>query len=273
MNESLQDKENPCWSQLLKWIKGIASERRRIGLEQEQHDIIAFKDGLIAAFPIVIGYFPVAMAFGLLARDVHVSLADSALFSLAVFAGASQFMALQLIKAGVAAGNIILATFLLNLRHMLMSASLSVRLKEIPKRWLPVLAFGITDESFSVSSLAQGKLTVPYLLALHFSPYLAWAGGTITGYLLSTVLPAAIQNSLGIGLYALFTALLVPEIKKSLNALFLGGLAGIVYAVLYYSKLLPPGWNLVMAMLIAAGAGVLFLNDEEIERESGEETA
>lgn len=250
-----------------------APEWRRIGLEQEGHEIIAFKNGLIAAFPIVIGYFPVAMAFGLLARNVHVSLPESALFSLMVFAGASQFMALQLIKAGVAAGNIILATFLLNLRHMLMSASLSVRLKEIPKRWLPVLAFGITDESFSVSSLAQGKLTVPYLLALHFSPYLAWVGGTIAGYLLSAILPAAIQNSLGIGLYALFIALLVPEIKKSLNALFLGGLAAIIYVILYYAKLLPSGWNLVMAMLIAAVAGALFLKDEEIKEENGEEVA
>jgi 4-azaleucine resistance transporter AzlC len=243
------------------------------GLEQDQHDIIAFKNGFIAAFPIVIGYFPVAMAFGLLARNVHVSLLDGALFSLIVFAGASQFMSLELIRAGVSAGNIILATLLLNLRHMLMSASLSVRLKGVPKRWLPVLAFGITDESFSVSSLSRGKLTVPYLLALHFSPYLAWTGGTITGYLLGTILPAAVQNSLGIGLYALFAALLVPEIKKSRNALFLGGMAGVVYLVIHYFKLLPAGWSLVAAMLAAAVAGVFVLNDAETGDESGEEAA
>jgi 4-azaleucine resistance transporter AzlC len=249
------------------------SKQGGFGLQQTQHDSLHLKDGFIAAFPIVIGYFPVAMAFGLLARDVHVSLPDSALFSLVVFAGASQFMALELIKAGVTAGNIILATFLLNLRHLLMSASLSVRLKEIPKGWLPVLAFGITDESFSVASLTKGKLTVPFMLALNFSPYLAWTAGTVTGYLLGTVLPAAIQNSLGIGLYALFTALLVPEIKKSLNALVLGGLAGIIYIVIHYFKLLPAGWSLVAAMLAAAGAGVLFLNDGKTGTETGEEAA
>jgi 4-azaleucine resistance transporter AzlC len=242
-----------------------------LGLNSKHHNMITFRSGLTAAFPIVIGYFPVAMAFGLLARNVHVSLFDSASFSLIVFAGASQFMALELIKAGVTAGNIILATFLLNLRHLLMSASLSVRLKEIRRGWLPVIAFGITDESFSVASLTEGKLSVPYMLALHFSPYLAWTGGTISGYLLGTLLPAAVQNSLGIGLYALFMALLVPEIKKSLSALFLGGMAGIFYLLIHYFKLLPTGWSLVVSMLAAAIAGVLFLKDEETKDKGGEE--
>jgi 4-azaleucine resistance transporter AzlC len=231
--------------------------------------LLGLKDGLLAALPVVIGYFPVAMAFGLLARNTHVSLGDTALFLLVVFAGASQFMALELVSAGVSAGSVILATFLLNSRHMLMSASLSPRLNGIKRRWLAVLAFGVTDESFTVASLTAGRLSVPFMLALQLLPYLAWSAGTVTGFLLGTVLPAAVQSSLGIGLYALFTALLVPEIRRSLNALFLAGLAGMLYLAVRRFELLPAGWSLIAAVLAASAAGLVLLNDDESARSGG----
>ena len=222
----------------------------------------SLKNGIVCGFPIIIGYFPVAMAFGLLARNVGVSFRDSCFFSLFVFAGASQFMALDLIKAGVAAGNIIFATFLLNLRHMMMSASLSVRLREIKKRWLVFIAFGVTDETFSVSSLRGRKLDTPFLLALHGASYASWVCGTLTGYLAGSVLPATVQNSLGVGLYAMFAALLIPEIKKSLNVLFLSLMAGAVYVLITFFKIVPQGWGLITTIITAAGLGLLVLKDD-----------
>lgn len=221
------------------------------------------KAGAVSGFPIVLGYFPVAIAFGLLAKNTHVSLRDSSFLSLFVFAGASQFMALDLIKAGVTAGNIILATFLLNLRHLMMSASLSVKLKNIKKYWLPFIAFGVTDETFSVTSLGNENLSVPFLLALHTVSYTSWVLGSIVGYLAGSILPSAVQSSLGIGLYALFTALLVPEIKKSLSVLFLALLSGMIYAIISYFKLLPASWSLVAAIIAASLAGVFFIKEEE----------
>ncbi|MFZ5643259.1 MAG: AzlC family ABC transporter permease [Bacillota bacterium] len=228
-------------------------------MEQKTNSI---REGLQAGIPIVIGYFPVAMAFGLLAKTVNISLLDTCLFSLVVFAGASQFMALDLIKAGIAAGDIVLATFLLNLRHLMMSGSLALRLKEIKRGWLFFIAFGITDESFSVASLKPGKLSVPFLLALQGIAYTAWACGTFTGYLVGAALPAAVQSSLGIGLYAMFTAILVPEIKKSSNVLFLAVISGIIYVVCDYFKFLPPGWSLIIAIIVASTAGLFILKDE-----------
>ncbi|WP_425060228.1 hypothetical protein SCACP_09020 [Sporomusa carbonis] len=220
------------------------------------------KAGFITGIPIVIGYFPVAMAFGLLAKTVNISLLDTCLFSLIVFAGASQFMALDLIKAGIATGDIVLATFLLNLRHLMMSASLAVRFKKINKGWLPFIAFGITDESFSVASLKSGKLSVPFLLALQGIAYCAWVSGTFAGYLVGTALPAAVQNSLGIGLYAMFTAILVPEIKKSSNVLCLAVISGMIYATSDYFQLLPAGWSLIVSIIAASVAGLFVLKDE-----------
>ncbi|HWR05335.1 AzlC family ABC transporter permease [Sporomusa sp.] len=225
----------------------------------------SFKKGFVAGIPLVIGYFPVAMAFGLLAKTVNISLLDSCLFSLIVFAGASQFMALDLIKAGIATVDIVLATFLLNLRHLMMSASLAVRLTDVKKSWLPFIAFGITDESFSVASLQQGKLSVPFLLALQGFSYISWVGGTFAGYLLGTALPLSVQSALGVGLYAMFTAILVPEIKKSANILCLALIAGVIYAANSYFQVLPSGWSLIISIIFASLAGLFLLNDEARE--------
>lgn len=222
----------------------------------------SFKKGIIAGLPIVFGYFPVAMAFGLMARNSNVSLRDSSLFSLLVFAGASQFLVLDLIKTGCGIGSIILATFLLNLRHLVMSAALSQRLTDISKPWLCVIAFGVTDETFSVSAFASEKPSLPFLLGLHGVAYSAWVAGTITGYLMGTLLPAAVQTSLGIGLYGLFAALLVPEMKKSSSVLFLALIAGLIYLLGSFVQAWPEGWTLTATIIAAAGIGAWVLDDE-----------
>jgi 4-azaleucine resistance transporter AzlC len=223
------------------------------------------REGFISGLPIVFGYFPVAMAFGLLARNVDVSLLDNSLFSIMVFAGASQFMALDLIKAGVEAGNIIIAVFLLNLRHMMMSASLSVHLKDIKKRWLYLIAFGVTDETFSVASLKEGKINVPFLISLQGVSYLAWVSGTVAGYFVGPILPAAVQNSLGIGLYAMFAAILTPQIRKSINVFLLSIISAIIYISITYFKIVPASWSLVVTIIAASAMGVLLFKDDTKE--------
>jgi len=223
------------------------------------------KAGLTAALPIVIGYIPIAMAFGLLAKATGISLLDSFLFSAVVFAGASQFMALNLLQAGVACSEIVLATLLMNFRHFLMSASLTPRLEKKKSKWLPLVAFGITDESFSVASTRGEKLTVPFLLALQFSAYFSWLGGTVLGYLLGAILPTAIKSSMGIALYAMFVAILLPEAKKSAKVSILAFTAGAAHFLLASLKLLPSGWNLILAIILAAGLGAVCFKEEEKE--------
>ncbi|MDR3588217.1 MAG: AzlC family ABC transporter permease [Negativicutes bacterium] len=225
------------------------------------------KEGLVDGIPLVVGYFPVAMAFGLLAKTTGVSFVDTCLFSVMVFAGASQFMALDLIRAGVASADIILATFLLNLRHLMMSASLAVRLGEVRKGFFPLIAFGVTDESFSVASLKAGKIGAAYLLALNGITYASWAGGTAAGYLAGMILPVAVQNSLGVGLYSLFMAILAPEIKKDRSVLFLAAFSGLSYLLIRYSAVFSAGWTLIASIIVAASAGVLVLKDKDGEAE------
>lgn len=233
-------------------------------LKQESHGL---RDGAVSAIPIIIGFIPVAMAFGLLAKTINISFIDSFLFSSLVFAGASQFMALDLIKAGIATGDIILSTFLLNLRHVMMSASLSLRIKESKKALLFFIAFGVTDETFAVASLKHGKLTTPFLLALQGLSYSAWVGGTVLGYLVGAILPTTLQSSLGIGLYAMFAAIITPEMRKSMNVVILGVISAVTYMVISYINLIPEGWYLVTTILIASTLGVFIIKEDQEELE------
>lgn len=227
-----------------------------------QEPLLGKREGIIAAVPIFIGYLPIAMAFGLLAKGMGVSLKDTFLFSAVVYAGASQFMALNLLQAGLASGEIILATLLMNFRHFLMSASLAARLEGKKSKWLPLLAFGVTDESFSVAATRNGRLNTPFLAGLQLIPYIGWLIGTLLGYLIGSALPAAIQNSMGIALYAMFIAILLPEIKKSAQAGILAFSAGIIHTMLNSLKLLPSGWSLIVAITLVAGLGALLLKEE-----------
>lgn len=231
----------------------------------EKDRIKKVKQGVLASLPIVIGYFPIAMAFGLLSKNTDISFRDTSLLSMMVYAGASQFMALDLIKVGVSTGSIILATFLLNLRHMMMSASLAVEFQDMNKRHLPVVAFGITDETFSVISFNKENINFPFVLTINILSYISWVLGTVAGYLVGQILPASLQSSLSIGLYAMFAALLFPEIKKSRNVLFLSIISSIVYLLLFVSKLFISGWDIIIGIIISSAIGSMVFNPKEEE--------
>ncbi|KPC99332.1 Inner membrane protein YgaZ [Geobacillus sp. BCO2] len=84
-----------------------------------------FRQGVQAGATIAIGYMPIALAFGLLAKTTGLTFAETVLMSIVVFAGASQYIALSLLSAGTGVFEIVLTTFVLNIRHFLMSASLN----------------------------------------------------------------------------------------------------------------------------------------------------
>ncbi|HEY8462458.1 MAG TPA: AzlC family ABC transporter permease [Bacillota bacterium] len=215
------------------------------------------KAGVIAGLPIFIGYLPIAIAFGLLAKVTGLNFVQSLAFSIFVYAGASQFIALNLLQTGAAQLEIVTATLLLNLRHLLMSTSLAARLERKTKGLLPWIAFGVTDESFSVAATREGKLDPGYLLALNFTAYLGWVGGTAGGFWVGAALPKTLQQSMGITLYAMFVALLVPVIKKKAWYGCLALTAGLVHTILAGLKRFPAGWNIILAILVVTLVGAL----------------
>lgn len=210
----------------------------------------------------MIGYLPIAAAYGIMAKATGITLLETFLFSALVFAGASQFMALNLLAVGAGAGEIVIATFLVNFRHFIMSASLTTKLSKKLRKCFPLIAFGVTDEIFSVLSFTEGKISRDYILSLQLAVYLAWLIGTILGYLAGGALPSALNECMGISLYAMFAAILIPEAKKSTKVMILAILSGFVNSFLNYWHFLSPGWNIIIAIILVSGLGVYIFNED-----------
>ncbi len=211
-----------------------------------------FIHGLSDGLSIAIGYMPIALTFGLLAKNTGISLAHTVGMSLFVFAGASQFMALGLIGIGTGVVEIVFSTFIVNIRHLLMSMSLNE--KTLPESRLKkgIYAFGITDEVFAVASTRDGDVGSRYLYGVALMAYLSWVLNSGVGYIVGSALPSSVQGGMGIALYAMFIGLLIPTAKKSAKALLLAVLAGVLNYL--FSKLLPVGWAIVAATVGAVGA-------------------
>lgn len=220
--------------------------------------------GVVASFPIFVGYIPVAVTFGLLAKSIGITLGETFLFSALVFAGASQFMALQLMQMGATPVQIIALTLVVNFRHFLMSSYLVTVFPIKGRPWLlPLVSFGITDESFAYFSTRPPREGINFVLGLQYSAYISWVGGTVIGYLFGNVLPSILQASMGLALYALFIALLVPEAKKSLSVAVVAVIGGLIHSFLAWFELFADGWNIILAILAAAGMGAWLLDEEE----------
>ena len=225
-----------------------------------------FTQGLRAALPIAIGYIPVAIAFGILGRTGGLAAGPVVVMSLAVFAGAAQFMAISLIAGGAGSAQIIFAVFLLNLRHLLFSANLARRLPRLSAAVSAILAFGVTDEVFSVASTGPDPRP-RYLAGLELGAWSAWSGGTAIGYLAGDLLPVELAAAFSTGLYALFASLAVWQVRAGgvRTALVIAVAAGL-NTVLRLALGFAAGWAFVIAMLVAACCGVA-LGQEQQERE------
>ncbi|WP_257349333.1 AzlC family ABC transporter permease [Pseudalkalibacillus decolorationis] len=208
--------------------------------------------GLKSGIGIAIGYMPVAFTFGLLAKSSGLSLFETVSMSVLVFAGASQYIALTLIAAGIGALEIITTTFIVNIRHLLMSASISEKAEADPK-WLKALySFFITDETFLVAATRNEKIQAAYMLGIGIIVYGSWVVFSGVGYLIGAGLPTILQESMGIALYAIFIGLLVPSAKTSKKVIMLAAIAAVINSILTFASTMSTGWTIILSTLIAS---------------------
>ncbi|AFS79531.1 branched-chain amino acid permease protein/azaleucin resistance protein [Gottschalkia acidurici 9a] len=227
------------------------------------------KAGLISSIPIILGYTPVAITFGIMAKGADISLLESILISMVVYAGASQFLALNLMAAGTGMIEIIFATFLINFRFFLMSTVFVNRLKEDLGKWNIIIGQTLTDETFSVASFRKEDVTKNFIITLNLLSYSSWVLGTILGYYSGSILPEILTESMGMALYAMFIAILIPEIKRSRRIGFLIFLSAFINTLLMNVKSLPQGWNMILAILISSSIGATIFKDE-VQKENKE---
>jgi 4-azaleucine resistance transporter AzlC len=211
-----------------------------------------FSEGMGAGLSIAIGYMPVALTFGLLAGDTGLTLSETVMMSIFVFAGAAQYISLSLLAAGTGIFEIVFTTFIVNIRHFLMSASLNEKVEE-DSLWKKALySFGITDETFSVASVKEGAVSAGYMFGLIFISYSSWVVFSGVGHMIGANLPETLQESMSVALYAMFIGLLVPSMKKQRKVVFLAGTAAIFNAVFYLTGSLSTGWSIVLSTLLSA---------------------
>lgn len=208
------------------------------------------------AMPIVLGYVPVGLAYGVLAQKAGLSPLNTVLMSILVYAGSAQLIAVGLFGAQVPMLTIIMTTFIVNLRHMMMASALTPHLKHWKKRELAAFAYELTDETFAIHA-AQFPESVPgkaEVFATNITAQTAWIAGTVlgiaVGQLVSDVKPFALDYALP----AMFVALLMLQIKHK-GHLVVALLTGALAVVLLQAGMTQ--WHVMTATIIGATLGTV----------------
>ena len=211
--------------------------------------------GMKKAIPVLIGFLPVAITYAIMATGAGLSGGETVGMSLAVFAGASQIMATGMLAGGAGYLSVIVSTFVLNLRHIIMSTCVFRKMKDKNPILRFLCGFGVTDETFALFTTEEDdRCDAFFMLGLITVSYSSWVLGSVIGIVASNLLPQSLSNSFGIALYALFLALIVPGVKKDLRlfltVLITAGLNCLVGLVLDSS------WAIIVSTLVGAGIGV-----------------
>lgn len=227
------------------------------------------KDGI----PIFLGYLSVSFAFGIMATEKGLPAWLAQLISMTNLTSAGQVAGTVLMVSGGALLEIATTTLVINLRYTLMSLSLSQKLDPKVSIWKRLLlSFGITDEIFAVAMQQNGAVGAAYLAGLIFTPYFGWAGGTLLGATAADLLPISIRAALGIAIYGMFLAIIIPPSKAVKPIRFTVAFAVVLSCLFRWIPGLnrvSGGWVIIIcALLVSSVSAMLYPVDE---KEEGEE--
>lgn len=188
-----------------------------------------YRAGLSRGLPVAVGYFSVSFGFGAMAVSQGLWALDATLISLTNLTSAGQFAGLTVIVAAAGLWEMVLTQLIINSRYALMSLALSQRMGQqvgvLPRL---LIAFFNTDEIFALAMARKEPLTVPFLLGLGTLPILGWTLGTLCGAVAGSVLPTSIGTAMGVMLYGMFIAIVVPPAKNSSSVLLAVGLSALL---------------------------------------------
>lgn len=212
--------------------------------------------GLGDGVGIALGYFTISIAFGLAAVRSGLTPLAATVISFTNLSSSGQFAGVTIMAQAGALAEIALTVLLINLRYVLMAFSLSQRLAPgVTTGQRLVLGYGVTDEIYALA-MNRRVVTASYYLGLMALPVAGWTLGTLTGALLGEVLPPSLASAMGVLLYAMFVAIVVPPARASGPVLAVVAIAGAVSVALAALPVsVAAGWRLIIATCVAAGVG------------------
>ena len=225
--------------------------------------------GLKGGIPICLGYISVSFAFGIMATRGGLSLFQAVIISLTNVTSAGQFAGIDIISGNGGLFELALATFIINIRYLLMSLSLSQKIEpetNTVKRL--IMSFGITDENFALAMQRQGAVSFRYFLGIMTLPIIGWTLGTFLGGFAGSVLPESVRLALGMAIYAMFIAIIVPPAKSSKPILFvilMSVAASCIISITPVICNLSSGWRVIISTIFAAGLGAFMYPEKEGE--------
>ena len=230
-----------------------------------------YKTGVQTGLPVGLGYFSVSFGFGAMAVAQGLKALDATLISASNLTSAGQFAGLTLIVAMGTLWEMVMTQIVINSRYSLMSLALAQRMGErigfFPRL---LIAFFNTDEIFALAMARKEPLTLPFMLGLGTLPFFGWTGGTLLGALAGSILPADIRAALGVMLYGMFIAIVVPPAKTE-KPVFITLILALVFSCLFawvpQLKAVSAGISIVICTVAAAAiAAVLFpISEEEVQ--------
>ena len=227
-----------------------------------------FKKGMRDAIPIFLGYFAVSFAFGILAKTNGLSVFQATLLSLTNLTSAGQYAGLRDIVSGASYIGLALTQLIINLRYCLMSSTLSQKVSTRLSFWhRAAMSFGVTDEIFALAAGVHGELSPFYSYGMMSLSIPGWTLGTLCGALLGSVLPERVLSALGVALYGMFIAIIVPPARKKPVVSGLIVVSMLLSALFHYTpylKKIQSGITIIiLTVTISAVAAVLFPVDEK----------
>ena len=243
--------------------------RKKSGRKDQVGKMKDFKRGMKDGLPIALGYVSVSFTFGLMAISAGMDWWQAVLVSMTNVTSAGQFAGLDIMVAGGAMVEMALSQFVINLRYALMSLSLSQKVdKTVHTIYRFVVGFGVTDEIFAVAMSRDKKVSRYYMFGLIAVPYLGWAGGTFAGAVLGGILPEIVRSSLGIAIYGMFLAIIIPKARedsRDMKVIVIAIALSCCVKWLPGLNLLSSGVVIIICAVSASAAGAFFypVLDEE----------
>lgn len=233
----------------------------------------SFLYGLKCGIPIALGYLAVSFGFGISAVNGGLSVLSSVIISMTNLTSAGQVAALGIIAAMGPLGEMALTQLVINLRYFLMSISVSQKLDKsftIPHRF--ITSFGITDEIFAVACSQKGEIGKRFMYGLILLPFLGWTLGTLLGASAGEILPLKIKAALGIAIYGMFIAIIIPPARKEKSVAFVVIISAILSCLLYYVPFfsgISSGFSIIIcAVITSVLAAAIFPHEDSEEEEN-----